>query len=175
MLPFMGTTLLRVRSSLSRSFRNISTFCNVKFIFKTTNRISSFFTYKDRFLQSLLSGVIYHYTCARCKLSYVGCTNRYWEKRLDEHTHISALTGKPLSGQQVFTPKQHQRTCKGKCSGFSDVSRDDFKIIGREKDRYLLQVKERIFINYLNTELNGNETSVPIYLYLSLPQFIRVT
>ena len=165
MLPFMGTTSLRVKNSLTRSFRNIMPFCNVKFIFKTTNRISSFFTYKDMFPKSLLSGVIYHYTCARCKLSYVGCTKRYWEKRLEEHTHISARTGEPLNGQQVFTPKKHQRTCKGKTSGFSDVSRNDFKIIGREKDPYLLQVKESIFIINMNPELNGRETSVPIYLF----------
>ena len=95
----------------------------------------------------------------------MGCTKRYWEKRLEEHTHISAHTGEPLNGQQVFTPKKHQRTCKGKTSGFSDVSRNDFKIIGREKDPYLLQVKESIFIINMNPELNGRETSVPIYLF----------
>ena len=29
-----------------------------------------------------------------------------WEKRLEEHLHISALTGNPLSGLQIFAPMQ---------------------------------------------------------------------
>ena len=106
-LPFLGTTSMCVRNNLIRSFRNILPFCNIKVIFKTSNRLSSHFKFKDSFPNSLKSGVIYKYTCAKCTLSYIGYTARYWEKRLEEHTHISARTGKPLNGVQIFAPMQH--------------------------------------------------------------------
>ena len=75
----------------------------------------------------------------------IGCTSRYWEKRLAEHTHRSALTGKPLSGAQVFAPLQHVKSEKCNPAG-PIVTRDDFEIIGHDKDRYLLQVKESLLI-----------------------------
>ena len=162
-LPFMGTVSLKVKNNLVRSFRNILPFCNIKIVFKTSNRISSYFKYKDSFPKSLLAGVIYKYTCAKCNLSYVGCTKRYWEKRLEEHTHISALTGKPLSGLTIFAPLQHRRTTK--CGESPRVTRDEFEIIGHEKNWYLLQVKESILINKLGPELNDNISSVPLYLF----------
>ena len=122
-LPFMGTTSLGVRNNLIKCFKNIMPFCNIKIIFKTTNRISSYFKYKDSFHKSLKSGVLYKYTCAKCNLSYIGYTARYWEKRLEEHTHISARTGKPLTGMQIFAPMQHTRVSEGRCG---KVLREDF-------------------------------------------------
>ena len=98
-----------------------------------------------------------------CKCSYLGCTKRFWEKRLEEHLHISALTGKPLNGLHVYAPLQHVRT--NGCSMSPAISRNDFKVVGREQNPYLLQVKEGIFIRKLHAELNGNITSVPLHLF----------
>ena len=159
-LPFLGSTSVSVKNSLVRSFRNILPFCNIKVIFKTSNRLSFYFKYKDSFPKSLLSHVLYKYTCAKCNLSYVGYTARYWEKRLEEHTHLSARTGKPLKNVQVFAPMQHVR--KAKCG---KVCREDFEIIGGGGDRPILQIKESIMIKKLNPIINGNETSVPLYLF----------
>ena len=96
-LPFLGTTSWKVKNDLIRTFRKNVPFCNLKIVFKTGKRLSAFFLFKDK-----LSGVIYKFTCAKCNLSYVGCTKRYWEERLEEHTHLSALTGKPLTGGQIY-------------------------------------------------------------------------
>ena len=95
-------------------------------------------------------GVIYKYNCANCKVSYIGCTKRYWEKRLEEHTHVSSLTGKPLSGGQIFAPQQHVRA--EKCSSSPHVQRDNFEIIGRENNSY-------------KPKLNGTLSSAPLYLF----------
>ena len=111
---------------------------------------------------AIKSGVLYRYTCAKCTLSYIGYTARYWEKRLEEHTHISARTGKALSGMQIFAPMQHTRKSEGRCG---HVSRDDFEFIGGGGGRYLLQIKESILIQKWNPELNGSVTSVPLYLF----------
>ena len=159
-LPFLGSTSWKVKNELIKTFKNNVPFCSLKIVFKSGKRLSSFFPFKDRFPESLMSGVIYQYTCAKCKLSYVGCTKRFWETRLQEHTHVSALTGKPLHGLQLFAPMQHSRAgCHER------VKREDFKIIGHEKDRFLLQLKESLIISSERTQLNGNIASVPLHLF----------
>ena len=163
-LPFLGTSSFEVKKKLDETYRKLLPFCKLKVVFKTACRMSSFFSYKDKFPKSLMSGVIYRYKCAYCNVSYIGCTFRYWEKRLEEHTHQSALTGKPLSGVQIFAPLQHVKTAKCNPLG-PKVSREDFEIIGHEKNRYLLLVKESILIKKHNPVINGNQTSVPIYLF----------
>ena len=162
-LPFLGTASWSIKNSLINSFRQIVPFANLKIIFKTSRRLSSCFSFKDKIPKTLMSGVIYKYTCAGCNLSYIGSTKRYWEKRLEEHTHISARTGKPLRGVQIYPPLQH---VKSNCCSARSVAREDFTIIGRETDRYLLKVKESIFINTMRPVLNNNITSVPLHLFI---------
>ena len=135
---------------------------NALIVFKSSSRMSSWFSFKDKIPSSLMSGVIYKYTCAECNLCYIGSTKRYWEKRLEEHIHRSALTGKKLNGLQVYAPMQHMRS--DSCSRAA-MSRDEFSIIGREKNPYLLRVKESIFISTEKPKLNGNMTSVPMVLF----------
>lgn len=161
-LPFLGTISWKTKNELIRSFRKIVPFCNLKIVYKTTRRLSSCFPFKDKFPKSLMSGVIYRYTCAECNLSYVGRTKRFWEKRLEEHLHVSGLTGKPLTGMAVFAPLQHVKS--GSCS-VQKIFREDFTIIGHEKDPYLVQVKESIIIKTTGPKLNGNQTSVPIHMF----------
>ena len=161
-MPFLGTTSWNVKKSLIRSFRKILPFCNLRITFKTSKRLSSCFLVKDKLPKSLTSGVIYRFTCSECNLRYIGSTKRFWEKRLEEHTHISARTGQPLNGVQVFTPMQHVKS--GACQ--APVTRGSFEIIGREKDPYLLLVKESIFISKERPVLNNNKTSVPLHLFI---------
>ena len=156
-LPFLGTTSWNVKNNIIRSFRKIVPFANLKVVFKTQRRLSSCFNFKDKFPKALMSGVIYKYTCAECNLSYVGSTKRYWEKRLEEHTHRSARTGEPLSGMIVYAPLQH---VKSDCCAARSVKREDFTFIERESDPYLLQVKESIFIGKERPVLNGNVTGM---------------
>ena len=162
-LPFLGSTSWMVKNELTRTFRNILPFCKLKLVFKSSNRLSSFFSFKDKLPTTLDSGVIYKYNCANCNVSYVGCTKRYWEKRLEEHTHISALTGGPLSGLQIFAPLQHVR--QAKCSPSPKVERENFEIIGRDSNNYILQIKESLFIYKHKPQLNGNQQSVPLHLF----------
>ena len=162
-MPFLGSTSWLVKKDLTRAFQNILPFCKLKIVFKISNRVSSYFSFKDKLPAALDSGVIYKYTCANCNVCYIGCTKRYWETRLEEHTHISALTGGPLTGRQIYAPLQHVRTAK--CSPSPKVHRENFEIIGHESSNYLLKVKESIFIYKNKPQLNGNEQSVPLYLF----------
>ena len=113
-LQIFQQTLMRKRNlfilfqnwsyELIRTFSKNIPFAKLKIVFKSGKRLSSCFLFKDKFPKSLMSSVIYKYTCATCNRCYIGCTKRFWEKRLEEHVHVSALTGKPLNGMQIFTP-----------------------------------------------------------------------
>ena len=73
---------------------------------------------------------------------------------------MSALTGKPLKGLGSFAPMLH---AKGKC--VINNSMYDFRIIGKEKDWYLLSRKESIFTNHFKPLLNTNEENVKLVLF----------
>ena len=73
---------------------------------------------------------------------------------------MSGLTGKPLSGLTISAPMQHVRA-----GCHVPVKREDFEIIGLEKDSDLLQLKESLLITTLKPRLNNNTTSVPLHLF----------
>ena len=73
---------------------------------------------------------------------------------------MSALTGKSLKGLQSFAPVLH---AKDKCC--ISKSSDDFRIIGKEKDRHLIRLKESIFINHFKPSLNTKEGNAELVLF----------
>ena len=129
-------------------------------VFRTTQRMSSCFRFKDAIPSSLLSGVIYEYKCSRCNSRYMGSTYGYREKRLEELLHMSPLTGKPIKGLQPFASMIHT---KGKCC--INNSSEDFRIIGKDKDRHLIRLKESIFINHFKRSLNTKEGNAELNLF----------
>ena len=95
-LPYLGRN-----KRLNKLFKKQLPSGKLEIVFRTTQRMSSCFRFKDAIPRSLLSGVIYEYKCPRCNSRYIGSAYRYWEKRLEEHLHMSALTGKPLKRVKV--------------------------------------------------------------------------
>ena len=59
---------------------------------------------------------------------------------------------------QVFAPMEHSRTCE-------HIKRDHFKIIGKERNRYLVRLKESIFIHGERPNLNDMNESTKLYLF----------
>ena len=114
--------------------------------------------------EASIEAVFYPPRCypPRCNSCCNVSTKRFWEKRLREQLHVSALTGKPLSGVEEFAPMQHIKS--GSCP-VNAYSRDNFSIIGREQNPYLLKMKESIFISTTKPDLNNNIVSVPLYLF----------
>ena len=72
---------------------------------------------------------------------------------------MSALTGKPLKGMFVFPPLEHSRKCG------ESINRDQFKIIGNERNRFLVRLKESIFIHSDPPVLNDMSESTKLYLF----------
>ena len=159
-LPFLGATSLALRSNLVKTVAKSFPSCKLNVVFKSTNRLSSYFSFKDKIPKSLISGVVYKYKCDRCNSVYIGKTKRYWEKRLEEHLSISALTGKQMKTCQVWPPMEHSRSCEG-----SNLSRDRFVIVGRERKDFLLKIQESIKIYECNPNLNKQNESTKLYLF----------
>ena len=78
------------------------------------------------------------------------------------HALIAVDRKEAYSDMQVFVPMQHMRS--DSCSRDA-MSREEFTIIGREKNPYLLTLKESIFICSEKPKLNGSMTSVPMSLF----------
>lgn len=74
---------------------------------------------------------------------------------------MSALTDKPLKGLKSLAPMLH--TKEQSCI---NNSRDDLHIIGKEKDRCLIRLKESIFINHIKTSLSTKEDNADLRNYL---------
>ena len=95
-LLYLGMVSLTIKKELTTALKQQLPFCNIQFAFKTNCRMSSWFKFKDEIPRSLISDVVYRYNCPRCNSKYVGSTFKYCMKRLEEHLHISAVTGKPV-------------------------------------------------------------------------------
>ena len=95
-LPFMGKMSALVKSGLARSLHKRLPFCKVKIIFKTSNRLKNYFSFKDVIPEPLRSCQIYNFTCGSCNASYIGKTFRHMKVRVSEHQGVSPRTGKHL-------------------------------------------------------------------------------
>ena len=62
-LPFMGKMSALVKSGLARSLHKRLPFCKVKIIFKTSNHLKNYFSFKDVVPEPLRSCQIYNFTC----------------------------------------------------------------------------------------------------------------
>ena len=96
-LPFMGKmSALEKTSRIARSLQKYLPFCKVKTVFKTSNRLRNYFSFKDVVPEPLRSCQIYNFTCRSCNASYTGKTFRHMKIRVSEHQGVSPRTGKHL-------------------------------------------------------------------------------
>ena len=151
-LPYIGNSSKLVKSKINDI---VSRFCKkgteIKIAF-TSQKISSYFSLKDKKLKSLQALVVYHFTCSACNGTYIGCTRRHAEVRFHEH----------LSADKKSHIYEHIRSkkCKGKAH-----TKDSFKIIDRASTFYSLKIKEAMHIQWQQPAINGQKkTSVRLTL-----------
>ena len=58
---------------------------NIRFVFCSSTRISSFFPFKDKVPKFFRSGVVYLFKYGCCSASYLGQTTRHLHTRVSEH------------------------------------------------------------------------------------------
>ena len=118
-------------------------FCKVNIVFKTN------FSFKD-VPESLRSCQIHNFTSGSWNASYIGKTFRHMKVRVSEHQGVSPRTGKHLKRPLSASVRHHMLDCN------HVVAWDDFKVLGKESNHWLLEIKENLFIKSDRPSLNKN-------------------
>jgi hypothetical protein len=159
-LPFLGTYTKRLERRIKQTIRQHMPSLHIRFIYRSSARLSSLFTFKDKIPQYLASGIVYKYTCSGCNSTYIGETTRHAKKRFSEHMGISALTGKIMATPMRTAVSDHNIICRAK------MQWKDFTIIGRENESELnLRIKESLFCRRDRPRLNIQGSSIPLELF----------
>ena len=158
-LPFMGKMSALVKSGLSTSLYERQPFCKVKIPFKTSNHLKNYFSFEDVVPKPLHSCQIYNFTCQSCNASYIGKTFRHMKVRVSEHQGVSLQTGKHLKGTLSTSVSNHMLDCN------HIVAWDDFKVLDRESNHWLLEIKESLFIKRDRPLFSKNIYSEELFLF----------
>ena len=110
-LPFMRKMSALVKSGLVRSLHKRLPFCKVKIVFRTSNRLTNYFSFKDVVPEPLRSCQIYNFRCGSCNASYIGKTFRHMKVRVSEHQGVSPRTGKHLKGTLSTSVRDQMLDC----------------------------------------------------------------
>ena len=95
-LPFMGKMSALVKSGLTRSLHKRLSFSKVKIVFKISNRLKNYFSFKYVVPEPLRSCQIYNFMCGSYNASCIGKTFRHMKVRVSECQGVSPRTGKHL-------------------------------------------------------------------------------
>ena len=71
-LPFTGSHSLQIRTQITRLCNAAYPHLNIRFVFRSSTRISSFFPFKDKVSKFLRSGVVYLFKCRCCSAFLCG-------------------------------------------------------------------------------------------------------
>ena len=134
-------------------------FCELRVVFLTNVRLRNYFCTKDFVPETLQSSLIYNFSCGSCTASCIGKTYRHFKVRVSEHQYVSPRTSKPVKGTLSTSVTDHMLVCDHK------VVHEDFKFLGNESNRYLLELKESLFIKRDKPSLNKNLYSQELLLF----------
>ena len=158
-LPYLGNISSITKKRLNRCISKRLKFCKLQIIFQTSNRHKNYFRFKDRVPETLQSNSVYKFKCGSITASYYGKTHRHMKGRVSEHQGVSPRTDKRVKGTLSTSVRDHMLDCDHR------VAWEDFSIIGRESNRYLLETKESLFIKRDNPSLNRNKCSQELFLF----------
>ena len=157
-LPFTGIHSLQIRTQINRLCNAAFPHLDIRFVFCSSRRISSFFPFKDEVPKYLRSSVVYLFKCRCCSTSYVGQTTRHLHTRISEHLGISPITGKRSTNPAMSSILSHINA-SGHPANF-----DDFQILSSSSDSYELMIHESL-LNKYKPNLNIQGSSIPLNLF----------
>ena len=114
--------------------------------------IQNFFSFKDKLLISLVSSVIYQYSCGQCSATYIGETRKQLKVK-----GISFRTGNMLNSVEKSKILDHSLN-SGHCT-----SKNNFKILDSCQP-FDLRILESLYIHKIKPSLNDNASSVELYI-----------
>ena len=131
----------------------------LRVIFKSTNRLKSYFNFKDVLPEPLRSCQVYKFTCRSCSASYTGKIFRHLKVRVSEHQGVSPRKGKIIKGTFSNSVRDHMLECD------HIVTWDNFKVLERVSNHWLLEIKESLLIKRDKPSLNKNIYSQELLLF----------
>ena len=163
LLPFLGPLSLQIRTKITKLFNEKVPYCNLKVVFRSTRRLSNCFSFKDRIPKSILSGLVYKFTCSDCNVTYYGKTKRHFKVRISEHLGVSPLTGKRVKPSHQTTAIFDHLITSPTCSPSEDFN--NFSILARESNDFKLTLMESLLIERDRPILNRSIKSMPLELF----------
>ena len=138
-LPYLGPLSLQTRTKLRKSLKGILNCCRLQIVFKSQNKLTKAFRFKDRIPKELTSGVVYKFQCGLCNESYYGECVRHLNVRIGEH--VGSIL---LCNHSLFV--------------------ENFSVLTKENKKFLLELKESLLIMRDKPFLNRNIRSASLYL-----------
>ena len=135
---------MNLRKRLYKSVSKSLPQCNIKVIFQSKNRLSSFFKFKDSIPLHLHSHLIYKFQCSNCSITYYGETERHLKVRAFEHISTSPLTVKRVNNSKKYSVKDHCLLSDHVCSF------EDFTVLNYESHKFKRLIKELYFLPKIN-------------------------
>ena len=121
--------------------------------------MKNFFSFKDVVTKLLRSFQIYKFTCRCCNTLYIGKTFRHVKIRFLEHQRVSSRTGKNLKGTLSTFVRDHMLDCN------YVVAFDYFKVLNRESNNWLPEIKESLIIKRDRPLLSKKVYSQELFLF----------
>ena len=128
--------LLSARSTLEKNIRDILPCVNLKVVFRTKNRLSSKFTFKDKISKEILSLLCYKFY------------KRHFKVCISEHMGVSARTGKNIKSTKNSAVRDHMVVCK------NTVSFGDFSVLANGTNDFRIKLQESLLIHRDGRQLN---------------------
>ena len=130
-LPYLGPLSLQTRIKLRKSLKGILNCCKLQIVFKSQNKLTKAFRFKNRIPKELTSGVVYKFRCGLCNESCCGECVRHLNVRIGGHIGISPLTRKKVKpkGNAV---SDHLLLCN------HSSSFENFSVLTKENKKFLL-------------------------------------
>ena len=133
--------------------------CNLKVIFLSENRLSSFFKFKGSIPLYLRSHLIYKFQCGNFSITYYGETERHLKVRAGEHISMSSLTGKRVNNNKKCSVKD-QYFLSGQVCSFRD-----FIVLNYESHKFKRLIKESLLVTKDKPLLNKQIKSLKLELF----------
>ena len=128
---------------------------SIRFIITPSLTIQKFLSFKDKLPISLVSSVIYKYSCGQCFATYICETRKRLKVRVSQHKGISFRTGNMLNSVEKSEILDH----------FLDsghfTNENNFKILDSCQP-FDLRILESIYIHKIKPSLNDHSSSVEL-------------
>ena len=155
---YLGLIPLQTWNKLKGSLKNILNCCKLQTVFKNKTRLGKNFYLKDRIPKDLTSGAVCKFQYGLCNEFYYGERVRFLDVRIGEHIGISPYTKKQVKADNNFVA-DHLQFCN------HSASYDDFSILTRENKKFVLELKESLWIIRDKPSLNRDTRSAPLHLF----------